>query len=251
MKIALFSDLHLENALWYPPESADAADVVILAGDIAEHAEGIEWARETFSRPVLYVAGNHEYYGKSPEFVDTLQRTAQSPVVFLEKDVHVIGGVRFLGCTLWSAFALAGGEEDRAWAMHEAEQCIPDFQAIWKDDKSLLTPAHAAEMHRQSLEWLERALSSPFQGRTVVITHFAPHRRCIDRQFEINRYTPYFVSDLTPLMRRHRIDLWCYGHTHHSTDFIAENGCRVVSNQAGYLPERQTSGLRPEFLIEL
>ncbi len=31
------------------------------------------------------------------------------------------------------------------------------------------------------------------------------------------------------------ITLWCFGHTHTNVDFVAENGCRVISNQLGYL----------------
>jgi hypothetical protein len=49
MKIALYSDLHLEfmrDAPWQPP--ALDADVVILAGDIDRHTRGIEWSRGAF-----------------------------------------------------------------------------------------------------------------------------------------------------------------------------------------------------------
>jgi len=251
MKIALYSDLHLENALWYPPEAAVEADVVILAGDIAKHSEGVEWAREAFTQPVIYVAGNHEYYGKDLEFPHVMRQVAIPPLVFLEQEVHVIGKVRFLGCTLWSGFDLMIAEEDRAWAMHDAEECIPDFQAIWKDDKSLLTPQEMVRQHQASVQWLDQALAEPFDGKTVVITHFAPHPGCISPQFKQNRLTAYFVNDHTALMQRHCIDLWCHGHTHSSTDFIAENGCRVVSNQRGYPPEKNTCGIREDLLIDL
>ncbi|HEY6239973.1 MAG TPA: metallophosphoesterase, partial [Burkholderiales bacterium] len=60
MRIRIYSDLHLERAPFAPP--ADDADLVVLAGDIGNGAAGIDWARETFDKPVLYLAGNHEYY---------------------------------------------------------------------------------------------------------------------------------------------------------------------------------------------
>ena len=60
MRIRILSDLHLE--IW-PLELPPAeADVVILAGDIANAAEGVEWAKRIFATPVLYVPGNHEPY---------------------------------------------------------------------------------------------------------------------------------------------------------------------------------------------
>src|SRR5258708_11124146 len=60
MRIRIYSDLHLEFAPFVPP--ANDADAIVLAGDIANGAAGIEWAGKTFAQPVLYLAGNHEYY---------------------------------------------------------------------------------------------------------------------------------------------------------------------------------------------
>jgi predicted phosphodiesterase len=47
MKLALYSDLHLEllREPWQPP--ALDVDVVILAGDIGKHTHGVEWAADT------------------------------------------------------------------------------------------------------------------------------------------------------------------------------------------------------------
>lgn len=61
MRIHLLSDLHNEFSL-FQPQVLDA-DVVILAGDIDLKGRGVHWAREVFSGQVLYVPGNHEYYG--------------------------------------------------------------------------------------------------------------------------------------------------------------------------------------------
>lgn len=59
MRIHPLSDLHNEFAP-FTPEVRDA-DVVILAGDIDLGTQGIEWARQAFDCPVLYVPGNHEF----------------------------------------------------------------------------------------------------------------------------------------------------------------------------------------------
>lgn len=64
MKIRVLSDLHLEND---EPELVPHAhaDLIVLAGDIHNHAAGPRWAAQTFDDtvPVVYVPGNHEYYG--------------------------------------------------------------------------------------------------------------------------------------------------------------------------------------------
>src|SRR5262245_51679364 len=72
LRIRIYSDIHLEYATFVPPE--EDADVVVLAGDIANGAKGIEWARETFRPPVLYLAGNHEYYEGEFEAVQAAMR---------------------------------------------------------------------------------------------------------------------------------------------------------------------------------
>ncbi|MCS6946968.1 MAG: metallophosphoesterase, partial [Steroidobacteraceae bacterium] len=61
MRLRVLSDLHLEFQDWHPPPHP--ADVVILAGDIHVGSAGIEWARRAFgAAPIVYVAGNHEYF---------------------------------------------------------------------------------------------------------------------------------------------------------------------------------------------
>ena len=75
MKIQLLSDLHnefLRNGKHSPdhkwtgviPETE--ADIVVLAGDIDTGTNGIEWAikeSERLAKDIIYVLGNHEYYG--------------------------------------------------------------------------------------------------------------------------------------------------------------------------------------------
>src|SRR4051812_494384 len=102
MKIALLSDLHLSvQPLPAPPTEAD---VVVLAGDLGRPAAAIDWARQFGERPVLFVAGNHEFYGSDlVTALRELRRHAEGTrVQVLEREAWRFGGVRFLGCTLWS-----------------------------------------------------------------------------------------------------------------------------------------------------
>ena len=115
MKLHVLSDLHLTFDAFERPQTD--ADVVVLAGDIARPREAVAWAME-FAQPVLYVAGNHEFYGGSIEgTLAELKRLCEGTHVHLLDDSElVLEGVRFLGTTLWTDFGLFGAGERKAAA---------------------------------------------------------------------------------------------------------------------------------------
>ena len=81
------------------------------------------------SCPVIYVPGNHEYYGNViPKLTVELKRVCQNTnVVVLDNDTAEIGGVVFLGTTLWTDFNLFGDAEA---AEPDAAQGISDDLTI-------------------------------------------------------------------------------------------------------------------------
>src|SRR5579872_7433560 len=112
VKIRVLSDLHLEIQDWTPPHTE--ADIIILAGDIHSGVRGVEWARLQFPLiPILYVPGNHEFYGRDlQETLSDLQKAGRrfGVDVLCGRGV-VIGGLRFLGTTLWTDYALHGADD--------------------------------------------------------------------------------------------------------------------------------------------
>lgn len=256
-RFALYSDLHLElmrGDAWMP--SPLDVDAVILAGDIGSRTQGVQWAAETFARwpgkpAVVYVAGNHEYYDASLGMLDELRRPQwrEAGVHFLENAELELPGMRILGCTLWSGFDLYGKDYLNV-SMAQAQRNINDYWIVQDREGERLTPQMSFQLHRESVQWLDAELPKPFDGKTVVVTHFAPHRRCVAPQYEGSDLSPYFVTDLAWLMEKHRIDVWAFGHTHTNVDFVAENGCRVISNQMGYRGEGVWDFL-PELVIEV
>ena len=62
MKLQILSDIHLEFGPFKIPKTD--ADVIILAGDIHIGTAAVDWIKSQTKKPVLYVAGNHEYYGR-------------------------------------------------------------------------------------------------------------------------------------------------------------------------------------------
>ncbi|HEY6921858.1 MAG TPA: metallophosphoesterase [Steroidobacteraceae bacterium] len=251
IRFRIFSDLHLEFCDWTPP--GGTAEAVLLAGDISVGKHGIEWARRHFAdSPIIYVPGNHEFYGaRLPDALDVLREAARRcDVHLLDGDSCVVDGTRFLGATLWTDYALYGSEPaDLDRAMADAIMEMNDFRAIKWANGAELTPAQLRDIHLTKARWLADALAQPFSGPTVVITHHLPHRLSIHPRFEGTRYNPCFASDLDHLVRP-PVALWVHGHTHESLDYTV-NGTRVFCNPRGYLPREPNPSFDPAGRVEL
>ena len=247
MKIHVLSDLHCEFAPFHPP--ATDADVVVLAGDTCTGTRGIPLAREWFpDQPVVYVAGNHEYYGEAfPRLNRKLAEEGRTAGIhFLENGEMVIGGVRFLGCTLWTDFELFG---ERHSSMAAAQGMMNDFRLIRVDPEyRRFRPADARVSHMVSLRWLMDRLDAPFDGPTVVVTHHAPSLRSVNPPYRDHPATPAYASDLEWLLDG-RAALWIHGHTHVCLDYEM-GGTRVLSNQRGY-PDAAVAGFDPGLVVQV
>ena len=243
VRIRIYSDIHLEYAPFAPPEGD--ADVVVLAGDIANGSAGIEWAKEAFRTPVLYLAGNHEYYEGELESVQAaMQAASGGPVELLDCTHTVIGGVRFLGCTLWTDYTLAP-ETERPAVIETSRELNPDYKLIRYGARAF-APEDAIALCSRHRAWLAAEIARPFSGKTVAITHFAPHPRSIAPAYANHRANPAFVVDLDEAMGQPA--LWIHGHTHTSFDYHVR-GTRVICNPRGYPGER--TGFRPDLTVNL
>lgn len=242
MRLHVLSDIHTEQAPYEPRPAG--ADVIVLAGDIGRGTEGIAWARRWAQnggdeRPILYVAGNHEFYGHSlPTLIGELREAAAgSSVHVLENDEVVIDGVRFLGCTLWSDFD-SDGRERRVRTMALCQRVVNDYRQIRFGRESRALTAHDTRaLHVASRDWLATQLARPHAGPTVVLTHHAPLLRWRLPEGPMRAVAGAFASDLTALMGIDRVTLWIYGHTHRAAD-LEVGGTRVLSNPRGYREER-------------
>lgn len=250
MKLHILSDLHLEFATFEPPTTD--ADLIVLAGDIGSGDKGVQWARKAFpEKPIVYVPGNHEFYGSQRiETLSSLHATGkQNNVNILDSTEFVLGGVRFLGGTLWTDFQLFG-EEKKLEAIKDSQFYIQDFSAINEEGNTRFTPARSIELHEQFLAWLIAKLDEPFAGKTVVITHHLPSPQSVVAQFKTDIVSACFASELDHLFGK--MNLWIHGHTHESLDYEV-NGTRVICNPRGYVlySGNENFDFNPSLLIEV
>ena len=249
MKLHILSDLHLGVGALEPPRTD--ADLVVLAGDIARPAAAVAWAQR-FGKPVLYVLGNHEFYGGSLDgtVAEFRRLCAGTAVRLLDDEAIVIDGVRFLGSTLWSDFGLFATEQERQQAIEMAQQLVRDFSRIRRraDGDALFTPHDAAARFARHAAWLDRQLDAPHAGPTVVITHHAPSCQSIHPRFAGSPLNACFVSDADHLLRDRRAALWIHGHTHDSFDYRV-HGTRVLCNSRGYAKDGVNENARFDPLL--
>ena len=279
MKIQLLSDLHLESNPHFTAAPTPGADALVLAGDIGSYQPGSkltalnipDFGLGRFSPlpvaeggagwpvPVFFLPGNHEYDGL--DFDETHLRLRETcerlGMVWLERETVVLAGVRFIGCTLWTDFdALADlnpqtADSPLTQQLQAREKAFRAANFYLKKNHSfrLGLPMLADAVREEgvkSQQWLRQALAEPFDGPTIVVTHFAPSLLSADPRYGLNAGTAGFCNGLDELLGSAR--LWLHGHLHCPADYV-KNGCRVVANPLGYARKGEQAAFRADLLI--
>lgn len=259
MRLLVLSDLHLEVWRDFAPKfdiTVSKPDIVILAGDIHTKARAPAWAARVFPGiPVLYVSGNHEFYGGAlDQASDAIRKECEkySNVHYLDCDEYIALGIRFLGVTLWTDFDLFGSDH-RSSAMVDSGNVMNDYRQIRIACAGYrkMRPLDTAQLHATQRSWLDRKLSDPFEGPTVVITHMAPSNKSITPEYAADPVSAAFASNMEDLVSK--ANLWIHGHTHTSFDYVL-NQCRVVANPLGYMKrggEAENGDFDPNFIVNL
>jgi Icc-related predicted phosphoesterase len=254
MRIQIFSDLHADVRALRPISVSPEIDAVVLAGDVCEGAErGFTRLRQFVPMhvPAIMVMGNHEYYRRDlrTELAEARRLAPLYGVHLLENDAIEIGSARFIGCTLWTDYALFA-EANVARAMQTASNGLNDHRLItWaKQPWQRFRPAEALLLHRQSRAFIASTLAVPFVGTTIVVTHHAPHVGSLHPRYQNDILSAAFVSDLTAVIEGGLPDLWIHGHVHSSFDYRV-GSTRVICNPHGYGDEN--AQFNPALVVEV
>ena len=127
---------------WTP---APGAELLVLAGDVGSYQPGSQLPGDDFGLerfapargwpvPVLFVPGNHEYDNLDFDATHARLRATceRLGITWLERETLVLGGVRFVGTTLWTDFdalAVAGARHD-AGCIKQRAQGLPRRQLL-------------------------------------------------------------------------------------------------------------------------
>lgn len=223
-------------------------EVLILAGDICvaqyldpkmndAHSRGhrtrflrfFERAANNFDR-VLYIAGNHEYYGCDYAIAqDLLAQTAEKfNIQFLENGVAKINGLTFICATLWSDM---NGRDPIA--IEAVRQGMNDFHLIYKDGRKF-HPNDAIDEFDYSVAFIDEELARLDGQPAVVVTHHVPSFKGIGQKHVGSHLNGGYASRLDEFILDHpNISHWIFGHTHIQKSFEI-GGTKVLTNARGY-----------------
>lgn len=233
MKIRLLSDLHTEFRLPYKTHEMSqyrGEDVLVLAGDIASGSTNttdvIKHFLDCGFPQIVYVPGNHEYYGG--DFDEFNKKMADKcsklkGVHLLNPGTVTINDVKFVGGTLWTNFA------DNPYSQSAAKRGINDFRVIKNFDVN-----RCAQTYYKHLGYIQDQYENRNDCRVVVVTHFLPARECIAPRFRgPDLINDYFANNLGDYIANMSDTTWLFGHTHDATDIVLGD-TRVVANPHGY-----------------
>ncbi len=272
MRIQLLSDLHLECHPNFVASPAQGADLLVLAGDIGSYQAGSSllssgdpfFGLKRFSplngwpTPVVLVPGNHEYDGLDFDVAHAQLQAACTAlgIDLLERKSLVFAQhkVRVLGTTLWSDFDALAAKESTTTGMYRAREkafraanfYLRTMGGTWRG--APLLAAQVRELALESQAWLRAELALPFDGQTVVVTHFAPSLKSQDPRFPQGPGTAGFcnaLDDLLPLAH-----VWMHGHLHCPSDYRVQ-GCRVVANPLGYAGKGEQNHFSDRFCVDV
>ena len=257
MKIQIASDLHRE---FLKPEQRnpshkrfepmidvdDTADVIVLAGDIDVGEKSVKWMNQ-LGKPVIYIAGNHEYYkhdiavGKR---IFNEVRDHAPNVHFLDPGAVMLGDVLFVGGTLWTDFNLNGEKAHAMWT-------APRYMADYRHTEGL-TPEWVLSEHTRHREYIKDIIGANSTKKIVVVTHHLPSSRCIHPNWaqEHHSLSNAFYASEIPFVGAANLWLWIHGHTHESMDHEID-GTRIVCNPRGYEGYQLNPAFNPRLVVEV
>ncbi|MCU0822008.1 MAG: metallophosphoesterase [Spirochaetes bacterium] len=244
-RFAVMSDIHCEfhrdnGKLFINDLYPDDLDVLVLAGDINIAKNGLlidslgMFCNKFKNQKIVYVHGNHEFYGTDRESAlkTTAEAVERNPnLIWLENDIAEIKGRRFLGTPLWFS-------NDPENIKHEKN--LADFSQI----KNFREWVYVE--NKKSIDFLKKEI----KPGDIVITHHLPTRKSIPPQFTNSTLNRFFVCDVENIITKKMPAMWIHGHTHSSNDYKMGES-RIICNPFGYAAVEENSKFKGRKTITL
>lgn len=260
------SDLHLEFRHLHVEKLPNEKDMVlVLAGDIfpvdgltrSSFDKDYQQFRRVFDfyaemcerhRHVVYVFGNHEFYGGNfhREHKAFAQLVSHPNLTVLEQNDLVLDDVAFVGATLFTDFNKAD-----PIVIFDAKRRMNDYNCVEQDDHLVdgevvvpagkLMPETILEYHRQARSNIMRISRShkDLGRRVVMVTHHAPSHMSLDARYRTgyrSELNGCYVNQMDLEVMDSGANVYVHGHTHSSHAYTLGD-CRVYCNPRGYCDE--------------
>lgn len=258
MRAHVMSDIHLEHMRKHDGDKFyeqleelhknNHAPLLILAGDICQvWRHEIFWQSHlariaAFYERVIYVPGNHEYYGSSfyevDQYLEQLENTPNlhNVIVLQDGDLTSFQGQKFYGGTMW--FARDGWQ-------HWQKKGMNDFYVI---------KGFEPEVYLRNQKFLD-GYAKHANNDLVVISHHAPTEASIAHRFQGSDLNPFFCFDMTPYLNEGTAPkLWIHGHMHDACDYTHSEGktkMQVWCNPHGYPHEGANTQFWNRIVIDI
>jgi Icc-related predicted phosphoesterase len=241
----LISDSHLEFMADKGQSFIDSLnpiqnETLIIAGDFApldKHTavfrHQLERLIEKFPR-ILYVAGNHDYYGAKTtqrvlDYLAALEIKYPDKFYFLNRKVIELDGVVIAGTTLWYPIL---SDNSRFSHLSNDFNYIPELNIF---------AANNYELDKQFLSTLKKA--------DILITHMEPSPKSTPKGYIGSALNRYFVTDIEKWIKEVQPMYVLSGHTHTNCDYFIEK-THMICNPLGY-PFEYNTKFQDNLIIEI
>ncbi len=243
MRLQLLSDVHVEfhkdgGRSFVEALEPHDVDVLVLAGDIAVGATIPQvlalFCRRYCRSTVVYVHGNHEFYGSDRDAVIAHTQKAvreNANLVWLDAMAAEIAGRRILGAPMW-------------FRRNPDADGFRRFMADFSEIRGFESWVY--EENRRARAFFEEQLGDD----DIVVTHHLPSHHSVAPRFASHPLNPFFVCELEGLIHERRPRLWLHGHTH--TQVRCKVGATdVLCNPFGYAGTELNSEFSDRLIVEL
>jgi predicted phosphohydrolase len=248
IKFQYISDIHLEFYKEYVNKIPTITKNLILAGDIgrvdtrSRKTKLTEFLQDCSTRwdNVIYVPGNHEFYGVSISegLIELRNICNKTNVIFLYNESVMVDNVNIIGTTLWSQI------KD-----HSMEYYMNDFNKIKGFDTVVYNKYHS-ECKKYLLDATKLITTNSDNNKCIVVTHHAPDRDITRLESYSKDLSEVFGTDILEEFSGRNISYWIYGHSHRNRN-ITKYGINLVCNQMGYKEEKDCLDFDATKFIEI
>ncbi|MES2729376.1 MAG: metallophosphoesterase [Pseudomonadota bacterium] len=235
MDLRIYSDLHLHAHNRMIIKDDSPGDVLILPGDIFSfpYYSYLQHLLQNWEKPVVFVPGNHEYYGSNPidialaNFKDWAS-THLPHMRVLDNEKCEIDGVSFFGGTMWTDLS-----QQTPDVLQKMRKEINDYTHILNTEDHWITPDNMTTRHRVFESSIKAWFNQEASGKRVVVSHFAPDNNP-QNKYNGHYLRPAYASlNMQAVIDEYQPDVWIYGHDHQGDDH-RRGKTRIASNPKGY-----------------